>query len=167
MYQEFIGYHCYVSEHVFQSTLWTYLYKILFVNQIIQNISTAWDFWDYILLIEFTEGKPKVYMSIVSFSEKYRVFNLKVDRILVSVIYLLRFTTCYIIQLNCIYSKCWKRCPFISMHLSLVLTLISADYDSSPKVNLFHGIFLFIFAIALFAGACLLNFSKKLCLQWA
>ena len=27
--------------------------------------------------------------------------------------------------------------------------------------------FLIIFAIALFTGACLLNFSKKLCLQWA
>jgi hypothetical protein len=36
------------------------------------------------------------------------VFNLKVDRILMSVIYLLRFTTCYITQLTCIYSKCWK-----------------------------------------------------------
>jgi len=30
---------------------------------------------------------------------------------------------------------------FISMHLSLVLILTSADYDSCPKVNLFHRIF--------------------------
>jgi hypothetical protein len=27
------------------------------------------------------------------------------------------------------------------MHLSLVLTLISADHDSCPKVKLFHEIF--------------------------
>jgi len=33
----------------------------------------------------------------------YRVFNLKVDRILIWVTYLLRFT-CYITQLTCIYS---------------------------------------------------------------
>jgi hypothetical protein len=33
------------------------------------------------------------------------VFNLKVDRILIQVIYLLRFATCYITQLTCIYSK--------------------------------------------------------------
>jgi len=37
-----------------------------------------------------------------------RVFNLKVGRILIRVIYLLRFTTCYITQLTYIYSKCWK-----------------------------------------------------------
>jgi hypothetical protein len=47
-----------------------------------------------------------------------RVFNLKVDRVLIWVTYLLRFTTCYITQITCIYSKCWKWCPFISMHLS-------------------------------------------------
>ena len=35
------------------------------------------------------------------------VFNLKADRILIRVIYLLRIT-CYITQLTCIYSKCWK-----------------------------------------------------------
>ena len=38
----------------------------------------------------------------------HRMFNLKVDRILIYVIYLIRFTTCYITQLTCIYSKCWK-----------------------------------------------------------
>jgi len=39
------------------------------------------------------------------------MFNLKVDRILRGVIYLLRFTTSYITQLTCICSKCWKWCP--------------------------------------------------------
>jgi len=53
------------------------------------------------------------------------------------------------------------------MHSFLALILTSADYDSCPKVNVFHGIFLIVFAIALFTGAFLLNFSKKLCLQWA
>jgi len=67
--------------------------------------------------------------------------QLKSGPILIWVIYLLRFTTCYITQLTCIYSKCWKWCPSISIHLSLVLTLTSAYYDSCPKVNLFHGIF--------------------------
>jgi hypothetical protein len=43
----------------------------------------------------------------------YRVFNLKVDRTLTWVIYLLRFTTCYITQLTCIYNKCWKWCTLI------------------------------------------------------
>jgi len=38
----------------------------------------------------------------------YRMFNLKLDRILIRVIYLLRFTTCYITQQTYIYSKCWK-----------------------------------------------------------
>jgi hypothetical protein len=44
----------------------------------------------------------------------------------------------------------------------MVLTLTFADYDASPKVNLFSGIFLIIFAIALFTGGCLLNFLKKI-----
>ena len=48
----------------------------------------------------------------------YTVFNLKLDRILILVIYLLRFTTFYITQVTSIYNKCWKWCPFISMHLS-------------------------------------------------
>ena len=100
----------------------------------------------------------------------YRVFNLKVDSILIWVIYLPRFTTCDFTQLTCIYSKCWKWCPFISVHLSTRFTMFLAtfltDCGSCPKVNLFHWIFLIIFAAALFTGACLLNFSKKLCLQW-
>ena len=56
----------------------------------------------------------------------YSVFNLKVDRILIWVIYLLRITTYYITQLTCIYSKCWKWCPFISMHLSARFTMFFA-----------------------------------------
>ena len=60
----------------------------------------------------------------------YMVFNLKVDRILIWVIYLLRFTTCYIIQLTCIYSKHWKWCPFISMHLSTRFTMFLATFLS-------------------------------------
>jgi hypothetical protein len=63
-------------------------------------------------------------------STLYRVFNLKVDRTLIWVIYLLRFTTCYITQLNCIYSKCWKWCPFISMHLSTCFTIFLATFLS-------------------------------------
>ena len=59
----------------------------------------------------------------------YRVFNLKVDHILIWVIYLLRFT-CYITQLTCIYSKCWKWCPFISMHLSTRFTMSLATFLS-------------------------------------
>ena len=93
--------------------------------------------------------------------EKYRVFNLKADRILIWVIYFLRFTSCYITQLTCIYSKCWKWCPFISVHLSTRFTMFLATFLSVLSF------FLIIFAIALFTGACLLNFSKKLCLQWA
>ena len=60
----------------------------------------------------------------------YRVFNLKVDRILIWVIYLLRFTKCYITQLTCIYSNCWKLCPFISVHLSTRFTMFLANFLS-------------------------------------
>ena len=90
----------------------------------------------------------------------YRVFNLKMDRILIRVIYLLRFTTCYITQLTRIYSKCWKLCKFMSMNLSTRFTMFLATLLSLLS-------FLIIFAIALFTGAYLLNFSKNLCLQWA
>jgi len=58
----------------------------------------------------------------------YRVFNLKVDCIFLWVIYLLRFITCYVTQLTCIYSKCWKWCPFISMHLSTRFTMFLATF---------------------------------------
>jgi len=60
----------------------------------------------------------------------YRVFNLKMDRILIWVIYLLIFTTCYITQQTCIYSKCWKWCPFISMHLSTRFSMFLATFLS-------------------------------------
>jgi len=59
-----------------------------------------------------------------------QVFNLKVDRILIRVIHLLSFTTCHITQLICIYSKCWKWCPFISMHLSTRFTMFLATFLS-------------------------------------
>ena len=50
--------------------------------------------------------------------------------ILIWVIYLLRFTTYYITQLTCIYSKFWKWCPFISMHLSTRFTMFLATFLS-------------------------------------
>jgi len=73
---------------------------------------------------QFTSGPTRLTAS------KYRMFNLKVDRISIWVIYLLRFTTCYITQLTCIYSKCWKWCLFISMHLSTRFTMFLATFLS-------------------------------------
>ena len=99
---------------------------------------------------------------ILSGISMYRVFNFKVDRILIWVVYLLRFTTCYITQLNCVYSKCWKWYPFILMHLSTRFAMFLANFLG---VLSFTSLII-IFAIALFTGACLLNFSKKHCLQW-
>jgi hypothetical protein len=89
----------------------------------------------------------------------YRVFDLKVDRILIWVIYLLKFTTCYITQLTCIYSKCWKWFPFISMHLSTRFTMFLATFLSVLSFTSSMARVIFIFKI--------LNFSRKLCLQWA
>ena len=89
----------------------------------------------------------------------YRVFNIKVDRILIWVIYLLRFTTCYITQLSCICSKCWKWCPFISMHLSTGFTMFLAIFLSVLSFTSSMARVIFIFKI--------LNFSRKHCLQWA
>ena len=60
----------------------------------------------------------------------YRMFNLKVNRILIWVIYLLRFTTCYITQLNFLYSESWRWCPFISIHLSTRFTMFLATFHS-------------------------------------
>ena len=94
----------------------------------------------------------------------YTVFSLKVGRILIWVIYLPRFTTCYITQLTCIYSKCWKWCSFISMHLSTRFTMFLATYLSVLSFEPVSRNFVIIFATALFTGACLPNFSKKLCL---
>jgi hypothetical protein len=61
---------------------------------------------------------------------KVQCVQLKSGPILIWVIYLLRFTTCYITHLTCIYSKCWKWCPFISMHLSTRFTMFLATYLS-------------------------------------
>ena len=89
----------------------------------------------------------------------YRMFNLKVDRILIWVIYLLRFIKCYITQLTCIYSKCWKWCPFISVHLSTRFTTFLATFLSVLSFTSSMARVIFIFKI--------LNFWKELCLQWA
>jgi len=90
---------------------------------------------------------------------KYRMFNLKVDRILIWVIYLLRFTIYYITQLTCIYSKCWTWCPFILMHLLTRFTMFLATFLRVLSFTSSMARVIFIFKI--------LNFSKKLCLQWA
>jgi hypothetical protein len=89
----------------------------------------------------------------------YRLFNLKVDRILIRVIYLLRFAACYITQLTCIYSKCWKWCPFISVHLSTRFTMFLTTFLSVLLFTSSMAQIIFFFKI--------LNFSKNLCLQWA
>ena len=66
--------------------------------------------------------------------------QLKSGPILIWVIHLLRFTTCYITQLTCIYSKCWKWCPFISMHLSTRFTMFLATFLSVlPFFNNFRN----------------------------
>ena len=56
--------------------------------------------------------------------------QVKSGPILIWVIYLMRFTTCYITQLICIYSKCWKWCPFISMHLLTRFTMFLGTFLS-------------------------------------
>jgi hypothetical protein len=78
---------------------------------------------------------------------------------LIWVIYLLRFTTCYITQLICIYSKCWKWCPFISMHLSTRFIMFLATFLSGLS-------FFNYFRNSTFHWRMLLKYSKKLCLQW-
>ena len=69
--------------------------------------------------------KPNVYDNWMV----YTGVQLKSGPILIWLIYLLRFT-CYITQLTCIYSKCWKWCPFISMHLSTRFTMFLATFHS-------------------------------------
>ena len=89
---------------------------------IIRNLETN------ITVLKFrqsTLGLARCYMSKYVI---YEVFNLKVDRILIWVIYLLIFTTCYITQLTFIYSKCWKWCPFTSVHLSTRFTMFLATF---------------------------------------
>jgi len=67
------------------------------------------------------------------------------------------------------------------LYLQYVLEMMSIHFNA--LIDTFHHVprrlrflskrepvsrnFLIIFAIALFTGACILNFSKKLCLQWA
>ena len=116
------------------------------------NFNFASSFFDAMVSQEITRVKKHDLY-------KYRVFNLKVDRILIWVIYLLRFTTCYITQLVCIYSKCWKWCPFISVHLSTRYIMFLATFLNVLSFISSMARVIFIFKI--------LNFSKKLCLQWA
>ena len=103
--------------------------------------------------------EPRIHYEFSGRNSLYRVFNLKVDRILIWAIYLLRFTTCYITQLTCIYSTCWKWRPFISMHLSTYFTMSLATFLSVLSFTSSMAWVIFIFKI--------LNFSKKLCLQRA
>jgi len=91
----------------------------------------------------------------------YRLFNLKVDRILIWVIYLLKFTTCYITQLTCIYSKCWKWCPLISMHLSTRFTMFLATSLSVLSFISSMARVIFIFNWFRFRGL-LSKFFKKI-----
>jgi hypothetical protein len=62
------------------------------------------------------------------------------DRILMWVIYLPRFTICYITQLTCIYSWCWKWCSFISVHLLTSFTMFLTTFLSVLSYfNHFHN----------------------------
>ena len=79
--------------------------------------------------------------------------QLKSGSILIRVIYLLRFTTCYITQLNCIYIKCWKWCPFISLHLSTRFTMFLTTFLSVLSFTVLMARVIFIFKI--------LNFFKE------
>jgi hypothetical protein len=75
---------------------------------------------------------------------------------------------CYLpLSVGTVLSVLWVAYTTHSTHKPVPTLPPSADYDSGPKVNLFHGNFLIIFAIALFTCTCLLNFSKKRYLQWA
>jgi len=121
----------------------------------------------------------------------YRVFNLKVDRILtlilltwsiwwapnntsrwqmrfnsalkglIWVIYLLRFTTCYITQLTCIYSKCWKWCPFISVHLSTRFIMFLATFLSVLSFTSSMARVIFIFKTLKFLKETLSTVSVR------
>jgi hypothetical protein len=84
----------------------------------------------YVTLCRLVNSYQLILIMYNKYTYMYRVFNLKVDRIIIWVIYLLRFTTCYITQVTCIYSKCWKWCPLISMHLSTRFTMFLATFLS-------------------------------------
>jgi hypothetical protein len=86
------------------------------------------------------------------------VFN-SVFKVLIWVMYLLRYTTCYITQ-NVFTGSVGNvahsfQCTY--QHVSPCCSQLFLAY--------FH--FGIMFAIAHFTSACLLNFSKKLCFQWA
>ena len=72
----------------------------------------------------------KGYINCISIKYKVQGVQLKSGPILMWVIYLLRFTTCYITQLTRIYSKCWKWRPFISVYLSTRFTMFLATFLS-------------------------------------
>jgi len=97
-----------------------------------------------------------------SMHHKYWVFNIKVDHILIWVIYLLRFTTCYITQLSCIYSKCWKWCPFISLHLSKRFTMFLATFLSVLSFTSSMARVIFIFYCFRFRGLLSKFFKETL-----
>jgi len=54
-------------------------------------------------------------------------------------------TNLYITQLTCIYSKCWKWCPFISMHLSTRFTMFLTTFLSVPSFTSSMARVIFIF----------------------
>jgi hypothetical protein len=90
--------------------------------------------------ITLSESRLKIRLKLFYLSPVFRVqmwrdpyiyiqvVQLKVYRLLILVMYLLRFTAHYITQLTCHYSKCWKLCPFISMHLSTRFTMFLATF---------------------------------------
>jgi hypothetical protein len=116
------------------------MYKVYTWNKVRQN--HAFILWHFVIFTHcFVLLLKQGGLFVLRNEGLIQSVQLKSGPILIWVIYLLRFTTCYITKLTCIYSKCWKWCQIISMHLFLVLTLTSAHYNSCPKVNLFHGIF--------------------------
>ena len=76
----------------------------------------------FLYILCFLFSMPEVYI--------VQGVELKSGPILIWVIYVLRFTTCYITQLTCVYSKFWKWCPFISVHLSTRFTMFLATFLS-------------------------------------
>ena len=118
-----------------------------------------WWAFPYLPPGEALDSRPTTPHEIFVISTDIQAVQLKGGPILIWVIYLLRFTTCYITQLTCIYSKCWKWCPLISMYLSTRFTMFLATFLSVLSFTSLMAWVIFIFKI--------LNFSKKLCLQWA
>jgi hypothetical protein len=86
--------------------------------------------------------------------------QIKSGLISIWVIYLLIFTTSFITQLISIYSKCWKWCSFISIHLSTRFTMFLATFLSVLSFFNHFGNITFYWSLPS-------KFFKKLCLQWA